>query len=135
MNRDHRRLLMDGQLVLVSPYDPGAGFNVGNAMQRNKLIYALADAALVVNSDFEKGGTWAGAVEQLGKLKFVPLFVRSTGSASIDRERKHGPHRSAQQRRIPLAKPRRCGRPGRGVGSRTIDNPGIGAAIPTDARG
>lgn len=82
MNRDHRRLLMDGQLVLVSPYDPGAGFNVGNAMQRNKLIYALADAALVVNSDFEKGGTWAGAVEQLGKLKFVPVFVRSTGSAS-----------------------------------------------------
>lgn len=82
MNRDHRKLLMDGQLVLVSPYDPGAGFNVGNAMQRNKLIYALADAALVVNSDFEKGGTWAGAVEQLGKLKFVPVFVRSTGSAS-----------------------------------------------------
>ena len=34
-------------------------------MQRNKLIYALADAALVVNSDYEKGGTWAGAVEQL----------------------------------------------------------------------
>jgi DNA processing protein len=82
MNRDHRKLLMDGQLVLVSPYDPGAGFNVGNAMQRNKLIYALADAALVVNSDFAKGGTWAGAVEQLGKLKFVPVFVRSTGSAS-----------------------------------------------------
>lgn len=82
MNRDHRKLLMEGQLVLVSPYDPGSGFNVGNAMQRNKLIYALADAALVVNSDFEKGGTWAGAVEQLDKLKFVPVFVRSTGDTS-----------------------------------------------------
>lgn len=82
MNRDHRRPLIDGQLVLVSPYDPGAGFNVGHAMQRNKLIYALADAALVVNSDFEKGGTWAGAVEQLDKLRLVPLFVRSTGSTS-----------------------------------------------------
>ncbi len=79
MNREHRRMLMDGQLVLVSPYDPGAGFNVGNAMQRNKLIYALADAALVVNSDLEKGGTWAGAVEQLEKLKFVPVFVRADG--------------------------------------------------------
>jgi DNA processing protein len=41
------------------------------------LIYALSDAALVVNSDFEKGGTWAGAVEQLEKLHLVPLFVRS----------------------------------------------------------
>jgi len=79
MNRDNRALLMDGQLVLVSPYDPGAGFNVGNAMQRNKLIYALADAALVVNSDLEKGGTWAGAVEQLDKFRFVPLYVRADG--------------------------------------------------------
>jgi predicted Rossmann fold nucleotide-binding protein DprA/Smf involved in DNA uptake len=70
---------MEGQLVLISPYDPAAGFNVGHAMQRNKLIYALADAALVVNSDYEKGGTWAGAVEQLEKLRLVPVYVRSTG--------------------------------------------------------
>ena len=41
MNRENRNFLLDGQLVLISPYDPGAGFNVGNAMQRNKLIYAL----------------------------------------------------------------------------------------------
>lgn len=79
MNREHRQLLMEGQLVLVSPYDPSAGFNVGNAMQRNKLIYALADAALVVNSDVNKGGTWAGAVEQLDKLRFVPIYVRTNG--------------------------------------------------------
>jgi hypothetical protein len=62
-------------------YDPSAGFNVGHAMQRNKLIYALADAALVVNSDYEKGGTWAGAVEQLEKLHLVPLYVRTDGEA------------------------------------------------------
>lgn len=77
LSRDHRESLMDGKLVLTSPYDPAAGFNVGHAMQRNKLIYALADAALVVNSDFEKGGTWTGAVEQLDRLHFVPLFVRN----------------------------------------------------------
>jgi predicted Rossmann fold nucleotide-binding protein DprA/Smf involved in DNA uptake len=77
--RDHREVLMDGRLVLISPYDPVAGFNVGHAMQRNKLIYALADAALVVNSDYEKGGTWAGAIEQLEKLRLVPVYVRSNG--------------------------------------------------------
>lgn len=82
MNREHRNLLLDGQLVLMSPYDPNAGFNVGHAMQRNKLIYALADASLVVSSDLNKGGTWAGAVEQLDKLKFVPVFVRVTGESS-----------------------------------------------------
>lgn len=82
MNREHRNLLLDGQLVLISPYDPSAGFNVGNAMQRNKLIYTLADASLVVSSDLNKGGTWTGAVEQLDKLKFVSVFVRSTGDSS-----------------------------------------------------
>lgn len=92
MNREHRNLLLDGQLVLISPYDPSAGFNVGNAMQRNKLIYALADTSLVVSSDFNKGGTWAGAVEQLDKLKFVSVFIRSTGesSAGLDGLRKKG---------------------------------------------
>jgi predicted Rossmann fold nucleotide-binding protein DprA/Smf involved in DNA uptake len=82
MIREHRNLLLDGQLVLISPYDPSAGFNVGNAMQRNKLIYALADASLVVSSDLNKGGTWAGAIEQLDKLKFVPVYVRSMGEMS-----------------------------------------------------
>ena len=82
MNRDHRNLLIDGQLVLISPYDPSAGFNVGHAMQRNKLIYALADASLVVSSDLNKGGTWAGATEQLDKLRLVPVYVRSTGEVS-----------------------------------------------------
>jgi predicted Rossmann fold nucleotide-binding protein DprA/Smf involved in DNA uptake len=75
--RENREHLMEGRLVLISPYDPAAGFNVGHAMQRNKLIYALADAALVVTSDFEKGGTWAGAIEQLERLHLVPVFVRN----------------------------------------------------------
>ena len=79
--RDNREPLMEGRLVLVSPYDPAAGFNVGHAMQRNKLIYALADASLVVTSDFEKGGTWAGAIEQLERLRFVPVFVRNGAHA------------------------------------------------------
>lgn len=92
MNREHRNLLLNGQLVLISPYDPSAGFNVGNAMQRNKLIYALADASLVVSSDLNKGGTWTGAVEQLDKFKFAPIYVRSIGesSAGLDGLRKKG---------------------------------------------
>lgn len=79
MTRENRSILMDGQLVLISTYDPSAGFNVGHAMQRNKLIYALSDATLVVSSDYQKGGTWAGAVEQLDKLRFVPVYVRLSG--------------------------------------------------------
>ena len=79
MLREHRATLMDGRLVLACPYDPAARFQVGHAMQRNKLIYALSDAALVVNSDYGKGGTWTGATEQLDKLKLAPVYVRANG--------------------------------------------------------
>jgi len=72
----YRRSLMDNNLVLVSPFNPEAGFNVGNAMQRNKYIYCLADAALAVHSG-KKGGTWSGAHEDLKKA-WVPLWVKRT---------------------------------------------------------
>lgn len=91
MLRENREPLLEGRLTLVSPYDPLAGFNVGHAMARNKLIYALADAALVVQSDLGKGGTWAGAVEQLDKFRWVPVFVRlgqdpSPGMTALQRK-------------------------------------------------
>ena len=77
VNREHRGLLMDERLVLVSGCDPGAGFNVGHAMARNKVIYALADATLVVEATEGRGGTWAGAEEQL-RGRVGPVYVRST---------------------------------------------------------
>jgi predicted Rossmann fold nucleotide-binding protein DprA/Smf involved in DNA uptake len=71
---DARAAIEEGQLALATPYSPHASFNVGMAMARNKLIYALSDFALVVASDAEKGGTWAGAEEAL-KSGMVPVFV------------------------------------------------------------
>jgi predicted Rossmann fold nucleotide-binding protein DprA/Smf involved in DNA uptake len=75
-NPDLRRRLLDGELVLLTPYLPTAGFSIGGAMGRNKIIYGLADFALVVSSDLEKGGTWAGAVEAL-KAGWCPVFARA----------------------------------------------------------
>ena len=81
MRPEHRDVLLDGRLTLISPMTPAAGFNVGR-MRRNKMIYAMADAALVVSSDFQQGGTWAGAVEQLDKFRLAPVYVRgATGKA------------------------------------------------------
>ena len=75
--RMYRRHLIDGNLVLVSPFDPDMGFTVANAMERNKYIYCLAHHAIVVSSTFKKGGTWNGAVENL-RNQWVPLLVRRT---------------------------------------------------------
>jgi predicted Rossmann fold nucleotide-binding protein DprA/Smf involved in DNA uptake len=71
---EYRPALSRGDLCLVTPYSPNAPFSVGTAMGRNKLIYTLADYAIVVASDVEKGGTWAGASEAL-KAKWLPVFV------------------------------------------------------------
>jgi DNA processing protein len=90
VNRDHRSHLIDENLVLISPYDPSAGFNVGNAMQRNKLIYALADAALVVQADYGKGGTWTGAMEQLEKLRLVPVYTFGDSGTALKALQKKG---------------------------------------------
>jgi len=43
-------------------------------MGRNRLIYSLADYAIVVASEANKGSTWAGATETL-KAGWVPVFV------------------------------------------------------------
>ena len=83
----YRKYLLTGDLVLVSPFNPEAGFNVGNAMARNKYIYCLSDAAVVVNSTPDKGGTWTGAIEDL-KSEWVPLWVQprddsASGNATL----------------------------------------------------
>ncbi|MBG1262714.1 DNA-processing protein DprA [Nostoc commune] len=82
VNSKYRSSIQEGRLSLVSSYDPETGFNTGNAMGRNKYIYALADYALVVSSSFGKGGTWAGAVEALSRLQDIPVFVRLDGAVS-----------------------------------------------------
>ena len=70
-----RQALIDGRLLLLSPEAPSTRFQVWRAMARNKLIYALADAALVMSSAKNSGGTWEGAVEQLTNLKSCAVHV------------------------------------------------------------
>jgi len=75
----YRRHLMNNNLLLLSPYYPEAGFNAGNAMQRNKYIYCLSDGAIAVHSR-TKGGTWEGAIENL-RNQWVPLWIKPTHDA------------------------------------------------------
>ena len=79
LNHRHREPLREGRLTLVSSFDPSVRFQTWNAMARNKVIYALGDAGLVINSAFGKGGTWSGAVEQLERLRSVPIYVLADG--------------------------------------------------------
>jgi len=75
----HREAIIEGRLTLISPYEPESPWFAFTAMERNKLIYALADAALVVASSDERGGTWSGAVEAL-KRGHIPIYVKASGA-------------------------------------------------------
>ncbi|WP_419553987.1 DNA-processing protein DprA [Candidatus Poriferisodalis sp.] len=66
-NADVRAAIHDGRAVMCAPYSPDASFSAGNAMGRNKLIYAQAAVTLVVASDQGSGGTWTGATEALDR--------------------------------------------------------------------
>ena len=90
LQRDYRNALRAQQLLLCSPYDPEARFTAGQALGRNKVIYGLAEAALVVEAAVGRGGTWRGAQEQLQQFRTVPLtvpiYTRNRGPASAGLE-------------------------------------------------
>ena len=74
-NKETREAIMRKQSLILSAFRPDIPFQAYVAMERNKYVYALADFVVVVSSDYNKGGTWAGATENL-RNKWVPMFVR-----------------------------------------------------------
>jgi predicted Rossmann fold nucleotide-binding protein DprA/Smf involved in DNA uptake len=74
---DVRNFVGNRQLVLMTPYRPDNGFSIGGAMGRNKIIYGASDCSVIVSCDYQKGGTWAGAIETLA-AGWCPLFVRAS---------------------------------------------------------
>jgi predicted Rossmann fold nucleotide-binding protein DprA/Smf involved in DNA uptake len=73
----HRTPLREGKLVLLSPFDPLAGFVARNAVARTRVLYALADTAVVVSAAYKKDVAWAGAAALLKERDHIPLYVRA----------------------------------------------------------
>ena len=71
---ENREAIGAGRVLLFSAVDPDERFTPINAMDRNKLIYAMADYSFVAQSD-TKGGTWTGAVEELKRPEHHPVYV------------------------------------------------------------
>jgi hypothetical protein len=72
---------------------PDSGFSAAAAMERNALIYALADGAIAISPRWKHGGTWHGAVECL-RRRLCPLWVAGD---SPDGSAPDGTPRSALQ--------------------------------------
>lgn len=76
---DIAKSIAEGKLLLISDLKPDVGFSAGRAMNRNKFIYASAMGTFVVESDYNKGGTWNGATEAI-KNKWGKVFVWNNSS-------------------------------------------------------
>jgi predicted Rossmann fold nucleotide-binding protein DprA/Smf involved in DNA uptake len=78
VNKQWRDYLKKEQLVLITPFYPEGKFSPANAMLRNKFIYLLSQASVVIrsteSSSSKKSGTWEGAKENLQK-GWTPLMV------------------------------------------------------------
>lgn len=59
--------IQKGKLVILSEALPEDEFLASAALRRNRYIYAQSAAAVVVRSDYNKGGTWSGASYALRK--------------------------------------------------------------------
>ena len=60
--------------LLLSDVRPDVGFSAARAMNRNKYIYTSSYGTFVVASDYNKGGTWAGATEAM-KNEWTKVLV------------------------------------------------------------
>ena len=75
--RDLQPKIEEGRVLVISQFHPDAGWLVSRAMERNKVVTALAQVVIVAESD-TKGGTWEGANSALKQKR--PLYVRQTTS-------------------------------------------------------
>lgn len=66
-----------GNLAVISAGNPFFNFTAGRAMERNRYIYMLSSAAVVVRAHAGRGGTFSGASLNL-RRGWCPVYCRST---------------------------------------------------------
>lgn len=81
-----RNGVINGNCLILSAIHPEERFLVYNAMDRNKYIYAASEYALVVSSDYQKGGTWMGAIEN-HKKDWAKILVRKQTDIPIGNQK------------------------------------------------
>lgn len=70
------------QVLYLSEDGYDLGFSPQRALSRNRVIHALADATLVAQCTYGKGGTWDGTMRNL-KESWSPVFCFDDGSVAI----------------------------------------------------
>jgi DNA processing protein len=69
-----------GNVLLLSQFHPDVHWLVSRAMERNKVVVALAQVVIVAEANTQ-GGTWNGAISALEQKR--PLYVCQTETTSL----------------------------------------------------
>lgn len=71
--------IIENRVLILSESIPSERFKIFSAMARNKYIYALSEKVFIAKTDYNKGGTWAGAQEAL-KNNYTNVVVKNNHS-------------------------------------------------------
>ena len=71
--KNYYKLIIDGDVLVLSTFFPKAPWKAQLAMARNPIIYGLANEIYVAESS-DKGGTWSGVIDGLRKGR--KIYVR-----------------------------------------------------------
>jgi predicted Rossmann fold nucleotide-binding protein DprA/Smf involved in DNA uptake len=71
---DTRRALIAGRACACTPYRPDLAYDVARARGRNRIVYGLSAATLVVAVTIDADTTWSGAVEAIER-RYGPVGV------------------------------------------------------------
>lgn len=77
--KDIRDRIASGKVLYITMDSPNYPFTAARAMTRNKFIYSLSEGTFILNSDYNTGGTWAGAIENI-KKSLSYMFVINNNS-------------------------------------------------------
>lgn len=75
--KEIRDRISTGRALYMTIDGPNYPFSPARAMNRNKYIYSLSKATFIMNSDYNHGGTWAGAIENLKKNLSMPFVINN----------------------------------------------------------
>lgn len=81
--KDVRERLETGRCLYLTFDSPTFPFTAWRAMARNKYIYSLAKATFILNSDYKKGGTWEGAIENLKKELSLSFVINNGNKGNV----------------------------------------------------
>ena len=94
------KAILEGRLLLFTDTKADIGFSVAKAMNRNKYIYNSSYGTFVVSSDYNVGGTWAGAIEAL-RREYCKVFIwnnpKYLGNMKLISEKKGIPYELSEK--------------------------------------